>query len=266
MLVCEVKFREAGKRYYFNPLDFAVKHNDFVVVETVRGVEIGQIVGEVKDADTTNMEEIKPIIRMATDVDILLAEENKLLEEGVIYKTKEFVKTLDLNMKVLGSDYTLNKDKLIIYFESEQRVDFRDLVRLLSEEYRTRIELRQIGSRDGAKLIGSIGPCGLVTCCETFLGTFDNVTIKMAKNQNLSLNPQKISGNCGKLLCCIKYEDETYEELRKTLPDVNDFVMTKEGKGKVISIQIIKQRVRVLFPEGNIISFAASEVKRVAQK
>ena len=204
MLVCEVKFKQAGKRYYFNPENIEVKHNDFVVVETIRGVEIGQVVGEIKDADTSNMEEIKPIIRIATDVDLLIDKENKKAEEGVISKTKQFVKELDLNMKVLGSDYTLNKDKLIIYFESEQRVDFRDLVRLLSEEYKTRIELRQIGSRDGAKLIGSIGPCGLITCCQSFLGTFDNVTIKMAKNQNLSLNPQKISGNCGKLLCCIK--------------------------------------------------------------
>ncbi len=263
MLVCEVKFKQAGKRYYFNPKNIEVKHNDFVVVETVRGVELGQIVGDVKEADVTNAEEIKPIIRIATDVDILIDKENKKAEEQIINKTKAFVRELDLNMKVLGSDYTLDKDRLIIYFESEQRVDFRELVRLLSEEYKTRIELRQIGSRDGAKLIGSIGPCGLVTCCQSFLGTFDNVTIKMAKNQNLSLNPQKISGNCGKLLCCIKYEDEMYEKLRETLPDVNDFVITKEGKGKVISVQIIKQKIRVLFPEGNIMSFMADEVKRV---
>ncbi len=263
MLICEVKFRQAGKRYYFSPQDINVNHDDYVVVETIRGIEIGQIVGEIKDVDITNAEEIKPLIRIATKEDILADEANKTEEAQVIKRTKEIVKQHDLSMKVIGSEYTLPKDKLIIYFESEQRVDFRDLVKSLSEEYKTRIELRQIGSRDGAKLIGSIGPCGLVTCCESFLGTFDNVTIKMAKNQNLSLNPQKISGNCGKLLCCIKYENEMYEELRESLPDINEFVMTKEGKGKVVDIQIIRQKVRVLFKEGNIITFPAKEVKRV---
>lgn len=166
-------------------------------------------------------------------------------------------------MKVVGSEFTLNRDKLIIYFESEGRVDFRELVKSLSEEFKTRIELRQIGSRDSAKIIGSIGPCGLITCCQTFLGSFDNVTIRMAKNQNLSLNPQKISGNCGKLLCCIKYENEMYEDLRENLPDLNEYVMTKEGKGKVIDVQILKQKVRVLFKEGNVINFPISEIKRV---
>lgn len=263
MLICEVKFRQAGKRYYFNPLNIKVKNNDLVVVDTIRGLEIGTVVGDIRDVDINNAEEIKPIIRLATDVDILLDESNKEEEETVIRKTKNYVSSYNLDMKVVGSEFTLNRDKLIIYFESEGRVDFRELVKSLSEEFKTRIELRQIGSRDSAKIIGSIGPCGLITCCQTFLGSFDNVTIRMAKNQNLSLNPQKISGNCGKLLCCIKYENEMYEDLRENLPDLNEYVMTKEGKGKVIDVQILKQKVRVLFKEGNVINFPISEIKRV---
>ena len=155
----------------------------------------------------------------------------------------------ELEIKVLAAEYTLDRKRLLIYFESESRVDFRNLVKDLSEIYHTRIELRQIGPRDAAKLIGGIGPCGLILCCSTFIGEFDTVSIKMAKNQNIALNPQKISGVCGKLLCCIKYEDDVYTELKKIMPDMNQKVVTEKGEGQVIDLNIIAQKVRVRYPE-----------------
>ncbi|HHT39164.1 MAG: regulatory iron-sulfur-containing complex subunit RicT [Acholeplasmatales bacterium] len=264
MLVCNVSFKQISNRYYLVPEGVTIAHDDFVVVETARGLEVGKAVGASEYQELDNLEEMESIIRVASEIDILMMEANQMEENKIVAKTKEFVRRRDLNMKVLASEYTLNKERLIIYFESEQRVDFRELVKDLSEEYRTRIELKQIGSRDGAKLIGSIGPCGYVTCCESFIGNFENISIKMAKNQNLSLNPQKISGNCGKLLCCIKYENEMYEELRENLPDLDEYVLTKNGKGKVVDIQILKQRVKVVFKEGNVASFPVNEVKRVA--
>jgi cell fate regulator YaaT (PSP1 superfamily) len=163
----------------------------------------------------------------------------------------------------LGAEYTLDRKRLVIYFESENRVDFRNLVRDLSEVYHTRIELRQIGPRDAAKMIGGIGPCGLILCCATFIGEFDTVSIKMAKNQNIALNPQKISGVCGKLLCCIKYEDETYTELKEIMPDINENVVTENGAGYVIDLNIIGQKVKVRYPEdGKIEWLTVDQVKR----
>ena len=156
----------------------------------------------------------------------------------------------ELEIKVLGAEYTLDRKRLLIYFESDTRVDFRNLVRDLSEIYHTRIELRQIGPRDAAKMIGGIGPCGLILCCTTFIGEFDAVSIKMAKNQNIALNPQKISGVCGKLLCCIKYEDDVYTELKLLLPDINEKVETEKGIGTVVDLNIISQKIRVKYPDG----------------
>ena len=188
---------------------------------------------------------------MATDNDIEENDYNKSLELQVMKVTKDLVKRNALDMKLLAAEYTLDRDRLVVYFESENRVDFRQLVKDLSESFKTRIELRQVGSRDGAKFIGGIGPCGLITCCTTFIGEFDNVSIKMAKNQNLSLNPQKISGNCGKLLCCIKFENSVYEELRINMPDVGDKIITKDGGATVISINILKQQLKVAYEDGS---------------
>jgi len=263
MHACEIRFRSAGKRYYFDPVDLKIENGTLVVVETIRGIEIGEVaVANVKVSEDFGDRELKPILRIATEKDIQKDLENQEEEKDIIQTTKTLVKTNQLEMKVLAAEYTLDKDRLVIYFEAEGRIDFRQLVRDLSSVYKTRIELRQVGPRDAAKFIGGLGPCGLVTCCTTFIGSFENISIKMAKNQNLSLNPQKISGACGKLLCCIKYEDELYEELRINMPDIGDIVETNDGVGKVIGIQIIRQKVRVLFSEGNAANYKVEDVKR----
>ncbi len=263
MKACEIRFRSAGKRYYFDPLDFELDQGSFVVVETVRGLELGEVVTpEVAVKEDFGTRELKPILRIATEKDIEASKQNEQEEKEIVQTTKKLARKNKLDIKILASEYTLDKDRLVIYFESEERVDFRQLVRDLNGVYKTRIELRQVGSRDAAKFIGGIGPCGLITCCKTFIGDFENISIRMAKNQNLSLNPQKISGSCGKLLCCIKYENDLYNELRKNMPDVGDIVTTKDGKGKVISIQIIQQKVRVLFEEGTASNYELDEIKR----
>lgn len=262
MMVCRVQFKKVGKKYYFNPNNIEVSDGSFVVVETVRGVEIGRIVGDLVEVDETTMHEIKPILRLATKKDLDNYDYNKKLEKTAIEKCGELVRKNNLEMKLLECEYTLDRQKLIIYFESEDRVDFRQLVKDLAEEFRVRIELRQVGSRDGAKAIGGLGPCGLIVCCNTFIEEFDNVSIKMAKNQNLSLNPQKISGTCGKLLCCIKYENETYAFMRKNLPDVGDIVRLEEGEGKVLSVDVLKQQLKVkLFEDEKFLTVDLKDVK-----
>ena len=213
MKVCRVQFRKVGKKYYFNPNGIEVKDGDLVVVETIRGLEIGKIAGDLVECPVEIEKDLKPILRIANKKDIDNNEQNRKNEIIALEKCSKLIKKNNLEMKLLYCEYTLDRQKLIIYFESEDRVDFRQLVKNLAEEFRVRIELRQVGSRDGAKVLGGLGPCGLIVCCNTFIEEFDNVSIKMAKNQNLSLNPQKISGTCGKLLCCIKYENEVYKEL-----------------------------------------------------
>lgn len=248
MKAIKVQFKPVGKRYYFGIGSFDVKENDKVIVNTIRGIELGYCVGDVFELNEKSLtSELKNIVRIATDEDIKNYENNKKEEQGVLDNTKFFIKKHNLEMKVLEAEYTLDKAKLIIYFESESRVDFRELVKDLAEIYHTRIELRQVGSRDGAKVFGGIGPCGLVVCCTTFITQFDNVSIKMAKNQSLSLNPVKISGNCGKLLCCINYENELYKELRKNAPDVGDIVITENGDAKVLSCDVINRNLKVKY-------------------
>jgi len=249
MNVALVQFKEAGKKYYFSYQGINIIEKDLVVVETSRGIEIGKVYlfKEIEETDLTS--ELKPIIRKASEQDIKEDAYNQTLEAGIIDKAKHLAIENQLEIKVLGAEYTLDRKRLLIYFESENRVDFRNLVRDLSEIYHTRIELRQIGPRDAAKMIGGIGPCGLILCCTTFIGEFDTVSIKMAKNQNIALNPQKISGVCGKLLCCIKYEDETYTELKKIMPDMNEKIETEKGFGLVIDMNIIAQKIRVRYVE-----------------
>lgn len=250
MKVALVQFKEAGKKYYFSFGDLAIELKDKVVVETTRGIEIGKVYlfKDIEESDLIS--ELKPIIRKATNGDIKEDEYNQTLEYGVVEKAKVLAVQNELEIKVLGAEYTLDRKRLLIYFESDTRVDFRNLVRDLSEIYHTRIELRQIGPRDAAKMIGGIGPCGLILCCTTFIGEFDAVSIKMAKNQNIALNPQKISGVCGKLLCCIKYEDDVYTELKLLLPDINEKVETEKGIGTVVDLNIISQKIRVKYPDG----------------
>ncbi len=250
MKVIRVKFKPVGKRYFFGTAGYDLKDQDLVIVNTIRGLELGYCSGEVfelQEKDLTS--ELKDIVRVANKQDIEAHEKNRLEEPKIIKKTKEISKELDLPIKVLEAEYTLDKSKLIIYFESENRIDFRELVKRLAEVYHTRIELRQVGSRDGAKVFGGIGPCGLIVCCRTFITEFDNVSVKMAKNQNLSLNPVKISGNCGKLLCCINYENELYKELRKLAPDIGDIVKTPDGPAKVLSCDVLNRSCKVRYIE-----------------
>lgn len=246
MKICRVSFKKVGKRYFFNPNNIEVSENTPVVVETIRGLELGRVVGPLIEENVKNLE-VKPILRVATKEDLENYEQNKLDAIEVVKVTKAEVKKLNLDMKVLEAEFTLDHLKLIIYFESEKRVDFRELVRKLAEIYHLRIELRQVGSRDGTKVFGGLGPCGLVLCCNSFITEFDTITVKMAKNQNLSLNPTKISGNCGKLLCCIAFEDENYKELRKNFPNPGDIVNAPEGRAKVLTSDPLNRTLKVKY-------------------
>lgn len=250
MKVALIQFQEAGKKYYFSFKDLEIEINDYVVVETIRGLEIGSVYLFKEIEEGTLSSELKPIIRIASEKDVNNKEYNKTLEAGVVLKAKELSVVNDLDIKIMRSEYTLDRKRLLIYFESDKRVDFRGLVKNLSEFYHTRIELRQIGPRDSAKMIGGVGPCGLLLCCSSFIGEFQAVSIKMAKNQNIALNPQKISGVCGKLLCCIKYEDDTYTEFKKTMPSIKDNVETEKGDAIVIGLNIIGKKIRVKYPNG----------------
>lgn len=248
MKAIKVQFKPVGKRYFFGVGNLNVASGDKVVVNTIRGIEMGYCVGDIFDLSEKSLtSELKNIVRIATEDDIKNYENNKSEQDEIVANTKRFAKTHELEMKVLEAEYTLDRAKLIIYFESEGRVDFRELVKDLAEIYHTRIELRQVGSRDGAKVFGGIGPCGLIVCCKTFITQFDNVSVKMAKNQSLSLNPVKISGNCGKLLCCINYENELYTELRKNAPDIGDIVETENGPAKVLSCDVINRNLKVKY-------------------
>ncbi len=245
MKVCRVKFREAGKKYYFGVNNLKLAHDDKVVVETARGLELGFISGGEMDCPPEVTTEIKPILRIATPKDIQNYEKNIEDEKTANKKIIKCIKDNKLEMKYLTCEYTLDRQKLIIYFESEARVDFRVLVKTLAETFKVRIELRQVGLREGAKMLGAIGPCGLIVCCNKFIGEFENVSIKMAKNQNLSLNPQKISGCCNKLLCCIKYENDTYDFYRKGLPDSGDIVKTEDGDVKILTVDVLGRKFKV---------------------
>ncbi len=248
MKAIRVKFKPVGKRYFFGTGNYDLKNGDAVIVSTIRGIELGHCCGDVFDLEEKDLtSELKDIVRVATKEDIKAYEDNKSEQDGIISKTKAIVKELNLQLKVLEAEYTLDRTKLIIYFEAENRIDFRELVKRLAEIYHTRIELRQVGSRDGAKVFGGIGPCGLIVCCRTFITEFDNVSVKMAKNQNLSLNPVKISGNCGKLLCCINYENDLYKELKKYAPDIGDIVKTIEGPAKVLSCDVLNKNCKVKY-------------------
>lgn len=259
--VVGIRFKAVGKKYYFDPKDFVLKMYDKVVVETIRGYEMGEVIEGIKEVkDDELISALKPVHRIATPEDIKNYEQNIADIPNALERCKININKNKLDMKLLGCEYTLDRTKLIIYFNAEGRVDFRELVKDLANDFRLRIELRQVGTRDGAKFLGGIGPCGYLLCCSTFLGDFETVSIKMAKNQNLSLNPVNISGLCGKLLCCIKYENETYTEHRKLLPKLNSFVMTELGKGKVIAVNVIDKSVRVLTQEDGVKPFNLEEL------
>lgn len=256
-----VRFKPIGRIYYFSPEQQVFQVGDEVVVETQKGQELGTIVLANRQEEEQNVFlPLKPILRYASTSDKARYLDNQKLAKEAFINCKQYVKDLGLPMKVLESEYTLNREKLIINFVSENRIDFRELVKMLASVYKTRIELRQVGDRDAAKLLGGIGPCGRTLCCSTFLGDFAPVSIKMAKEQNLSLNPTKISGVCGRLMCCLKYENDYYEEMNQRLPDLGDVVAIEEGRGRVIAINAIKQEITLkLIDAEKIVSYSLED-------
>ena len=246
--VIGVRFRTAGKIYYFNPGKLDIKRNDHVIVETARGIEYGTVVGAPKEVeDDKVIQPLKSVLRVATQKDDEQEAANKVKEKEAFKICLEKIKKHELQMKLIVAEYTFDNNKVLFYFTADGRIDFRELVKDLASVFKTRIELRQIGVRDETKIIGGIGICGRPLCCHTHLSEFVPVSIKMAKEQNLSLNPTKISGVCGRLMCCLKNEEETYEELNRRLPNVGDYVTTEDGlKGEVQSVNVLRQLVKVI--------------------
>ncbi len=264
--VVGVRFKKAGKIYYFDPDDIDVKFNDFVVVETARGIEFGHVVvGPKEVTENEIVAPLKKVIRVALDEDFDIHRENKRKANEAISICQRKVEEHGLSMKLVDVEYTFDNNKVIFYFTADGRVDFRELVKDLAAIFKTRIELRQIGVRDEAKMVGGIGPCGKVVCCGQFLGEFEPVSIKMAKEQSLSLNPTKISGLCGRLMCCLKYEHEVYEELLAKMPQVGAIVVTPEGKGTVVEtftlLEKVKVKVRLKDNTDDLLYFQIKDIK-----
>ncbi len=249
-----VKFKNTAKTYYFSPNGIEFQENDGVIVETARGMEFGTITIPNKDVDDKDIvSPLKPVLRKATDDDVKKVEKNLVDREHALKVIKEKVVEMNLNMKLVEAEYTFDRSKLIFYFTAEGRVDFRELVRALASVFKVRIELRQIYERDDTKMRGALAPCGRPCCCTTHLPDFEKVSIKMAKVQGLSLNPQKISGVCGRLMCCLKYENDYYTEVFKQMPKLGSKVKTQDGEGIVDSNDLIKQTVcvKILQKDGN---------------
>ena len=252
--VTGVRFRQAGKVYYFDPKNLKLERGSHVIVETARGIEYGTVIVPPKGiTDDEVVQPLKAVIRVATPEDDRIEERNHEKEKEAYKICLEKIEKHGLAMKLVQAEYTFDNNKLLFYFTADGRIDFRELVKDLASVFRTRIELRQIGVRDETKILGGIGICGRPLCCHTFLTEFAPVSIKMAKEQNLSLNPTKISGVCGRLMCCLKNEEETYEYLNSRLPGVGDFVTTPDGvKGQVQSINVLRQTVKVLTEQGDV--------------
>ena len=244
--VIGVRFRTAGKVYYFDPGDLEYTQGQHVIVETARGIEYGNVITPNKSvAKEGVVQPLKKVIRLATKEDEETERINKEKEKEAFRVCKEKIIKHNLQMKLVDVEYTFDNNKILFYFTSDDRVDFRELVKDLAAIFRTRIELRQIGVRDETKMCGGIGICGRGLCCNTFLSDFQPVSIKMAKEQNLSLNPIKISGICGRLMCCLQYEEESYQEIKKRLPEVGEIVMTPEGRGQVLSVNLLREQIKV---------------------
>ncbi|MCR5737189.1 MAG: stage 0 sporulation family protein [Eubacterium sp.] len=251
--VIKVRFRQAGKLYNFDPAGLPVKMGDHVIVETARGTEYGKVVsGIVKVPDDQVVMPLKPVIRISTKDDDKKALENKEKEKKAFKICKEKIIKHGLEMKLIDTEYTFDNNKVLFYFTADGRIDFRELVKDLASVFRTRIELRQVGVRDETKMIGGIGVCGRPLCCHSYLSEFIPVSIKMAKEQNLSLNPTKISGICGRLMCCLKNEQAAYEHLNSNLPDIGETVKTFDGfKGDVISVNVLRQKVKIVVEQND---------------
>ncbi|WP_418755245.1 PSP1 domain-containing protein [Eubacterium ventriosum] len=264
--VIGVRFRQAGKIYNFSPADFQVKVGDHVIVETARGIEYGSVVQEIREvADDKVIMPLKSVIRIATEEDDKKAIEKNEKEKKAFKICKEKIAKHGLEMKLIETEYTFDNNKVLFYFTADGRIDFRELVKDLASVFKTRIELRQVGVRDETKMLGGIGICGRPLCCNTYLSEFIPVSIKMAKEQSLSLNPTKISGICGRLMCCLKNEQEAYEELNSNLPDIGEKVKTFDGfKGEVVSVNVLRQKVKIVVEvddEREIKEYAIDELK-----
>lgn len=265
--VIGVRFRPAGKIYFFAPGGLEIQTGDKVIVETARGVEYGSVVlGPKEVEDEQIMQPLKPVIRIATEEDAKKEEKNREKEKEAFEICLEKIRKHGLEMKLIDAEYTFDNNKVLFYFTADGRIDFRELVKDLASVFRTRIELRQIGVRDETKIRGGIGICGRLLCCHTYLSEFAPVSIKMAKEQNLSLNPTKISGVCGRLMCCLTNEEETYEELNSHLPAAGDHVTTPEGlHGDVQSVNVLRQLVKVIVTldndEKEIREYKAAELR-----
>ena len=251
--VIGVRFRQAGKIYNFDPLDFKIEVGNHVIVETARGIEYGKVVQGVQEKNEEDViMPLKPVIRVATEEDDKIAKQNKDKEKKAFFICKEKIKKHGLEMKLIDTEYTFDNNKVLFYFTADGRIDFRELVKDLASVFKTRIELRQVGVRDETKMLGGIGICGRSLCCSTYLSEFIPVSIKMAKEQNLSLNPTKISGICGRLMCCLKNEQEAYEYLNSNLPKVGETVKTFDGlKGEVKSVNVLRQKVKIVIEQND---------------
>ena len=250
--VIGVRFENAGKLYFFDPGDFWPTPGDYVLVETSRGIEFGEVVTGIKEIDDAMLQSpLKPVVRIASAEDLQHFKDNKAAEKEAYQVCQKKISEHKLDMKLVSVEYTFDNSKILFYFTANGRVDFRSLVKDLASVFKTRIELRQIGVRDEAKMLGGLGICGRPICCGAFLGDFQPVSIKMAKEQNLSLNPTKISGVCGRLMCCLKYEQDQYEAIRKKMPKVGKEVITPDGPGVVWELNVIKETVRVRIQKGD---------------
>lgn len=251
--VVGVKFRNTGKTYFFDPQDFSIAQGDYVIVETARGIEFGKVYLGITDMKNEDISKpLKPVIRIANEEDHKQHLENESRRDETMAICQELIQKRNLDMKLVDVEFTISGNKVIFYFTADGRVDFRELVKDLASVFHMRIELRQVGSRDEAKMLGGIGNCGKSLCCTTWLSDFQPVSIKMAKNQNLSLNPTKISGVCGRLMCCLKYENDLYIKLRDGIPDNGEKVKTPDGMGKVFDTNILEETVRVRLFTGEL--------------
>ena len=263
--VIGVRFRTAGKIYFFDPGKLTIKRGDHVIVETARGIEYGTVVGDPREVEEKSViQPLKPVLRIATERDDEQEAANKVKEKEAFKICLEKIRKHGLEMKLIDAEYTFDNNKVLFYFTADGRIDFRELVKDLAGVFKTRIELRQIGVRDETKIIGGIGICGRPLCCHSYLSDFIPVSIKMAKEQNLSLNPTKISGVCGRLMCCLKNEEDTYEELNRRLPNIGDTVTAEDGsKGEVQSVNVLRQLVKVVVEEGDTKEIREYEVGKL---
>jgi len=259
--VVGVKFKREGKVYFFDPGELTLKRGDAVICETDQGLVFGQVLsepGELKEEAWP--EPLKPILRLATEEDLNVIKENQLLEREAQEFCKERVKARELPMKVVATEYLFDRSKIIFYFTAENRVDFRELVKDLVQKFRTRIELKQIGARHETRILKGLGICGREVCCASLLENLDRVSVKMAKEQNMALNPEKISGLCGRLMCCLAYEYDTYVELKRRMPKCGKTVNTPKGQGKIIRQDVLKQEIALEMEDGTIKTIKVEEL------